>query len=418
LYIHFIELDKISKKLAIMFKIRYIIIILLLSVFACDNLDISSHQAETFVKVIGTGSSQIGNDVKEFNGGYLILATVSSENENTEIVLMQTNKFGNLLPDGIDTLSSLRGGNNTASQILLTDDGGFIILGTVVDTAGIDDKNIFLEKFNSSLVSEGESIFGESEINEEGVAIKKASSGYIIAGSTDIDGDKDIYLVKLDDSRDLEWDQNHGGAGTDYSSDVIVISSGYVVIGTTNSFNLQPGQANNNIMLVETNQTGGSPDFITYGSSNNDYGESLVKLDDGGYIILGTVENLTGDNPSIYIIRAEDNIHNVLWNAQYEEALPSHGYDIIKSNGGFVIVGDIELSSGLAASFFKIDSEGEILIGNLVDESRDGLSYGGFGQKMYSVEQTSDGGYIMVGSSGEEGNEMISLIKVNSDGEL
>lgn len=417
MFIHFIKLNTLSK-LTVMFKIKYILVILIISFLACDNLDITSNQAETFVKVIGAGSNQIGNDIKEFNDGYLILATVTSEKGKTEIVLMQTNKFGNLLINGVDTLSSVRGGNNKASQILLTDDGGYIIIGTVEDTSGINNNNIFIEKFNSNGISEGESFFGDSENNEEGVAIKKASSGYIIAGSTDKEGNKDIYLVKIDDSGNLEWDQNHGGSGTDYSSDVIVINSGYVVIGTTNSFNLQPGQANNNIMLVETNQTGGSPDFITYGSSNNDYGESIVKLDDGGYLILGTVENLTRDNPSIYIIRAEDNIHSILWDDQYEEALPSHGYDIIKSNGGFVVVGDIELSSGLAASFFKIDSEGEILIGNLKDESRDGLTYGGFGQKIYSVEQTSDGGFIMVGSSGAEGNEKISLIKVNSEGEL
>ena len=400
-----------------MYKTKYILILsLFLLLFACDNLDISSNQAETFVKLFGSWSTDTGNDVKEFNSGYLILTTMTSDNENTEIVLLQTDKYGNLKNNGVDTLSSVRGGNNYASKLLLTSDGGFIVLGTVEDTIPniINEKkntNIYVEKFNSSITSEWEQIIGTNS-NEEGTAIKKAYSGYIIAGSTDADdsnndeGMKDIYLVKIDDLGNVEWTKNHGFAEDDYSGDVIVIDNdGYIVVGTS----IHPDLATSNIMLCKSNLTGTSFDNTFYGGSNNDYGAAIAKIDTGGYLIVGNVEEIAGSNSNIYVIKVDD-FGSIIWDEEYgTTAFNDQGFDIIRSNGGFIIVGTYELTSGPAAYFLKIDGDGEKLVE---------ITYGGYGQIIYAIEPTSDGGYIMTGSSGVVGNEMIYLIKVNSEGEL
>ncbi|MCK5170838.1 MAG: hypothetical protein KAQ75_13250 [Bacteroidales bacterium] len=395
-----------------MYRIKYILILsLFISLFACENLDISSDQAETFIKLVGLTSTDIGNDVKEFNNGFLVLATITSETENTEIVLLQTNKFGNSINSGLDTLSSKRGGNNTASRLLLTEDGGFIVLGTVKDTLN-NNTDIYINKFSSAVTSEWEKFIGTTS-NEEGVAIKKAYTGYIIAGSTDAadpsisnpEGNKDIYLVKIDDLGNVEWTENHGFAEDDYSGDVIVIDNGYIVVGTS----IHPDLANSNIMLCKSNLTGTSFDNTFYGGSNNDYGVAIVKVEDGGYIIVGNVEEIAGSNSNVYVIKVDD-LGSIIWDVEYgATALNDQGFDIIKLNGGFIIVGTKELPTGPAAYFLKIDSDGEILIEN---------TYGGYGQTIYSIEPTSDVSYIMTGSSGVEGNEMICLIKVNSEGEL
>ena len=402
------------KIIAIMYKTKYILILgLFLLLFACDNLDISSNQAETFVKLFGSWNTDTGNDVKEFNSGYLILTTMTSNNENTEnteIVLLQTDKFGNLINNG-DTLSLIRGGGNIASKLLLTEDGGFIVLGTVEDTLNANT-DIYINKFSSDATSEWEKYIGTNS-NEEGAAIKKSSPGYIIAGSTDAEdlsisnmaGSKDIYLVKIDDEGNVEWTKNHGFAEDDYSGDVIVIDNGYIVVGTS----IHPELAYSNIMLCKSNLTGTSFDNTFYGGSNNDYGVAIVKVEDGGYIIVGNVEEIAGSNSNVYVIKVDD-LGSIIWDKEYgTTALNDQGFDIIKSNGGFIIVGTKELPSGPAAYFLKVDGNGEILVEN---------TYGGYGQTIYSIESTSDGGYIMTGSSGVEGNEMICLIKANSEGEL
>jgi len=399
------------KIVTIMYKTRYIVISsLFLLLFACDNLDISSNQSETFIKFFGSWNTDIGNDVKEFNDAYLILATGTSNNDNSEIVLLQTNKFGNLLNNGTDTLSSMRGGNNIASKLLLTNDGGFIVLGTVEDTSK-NKTDIYINKFNSAIESEWEKFRGNDNIsNEEGASIKKAAEGYIIAGSTDKEGSKDIYLVKIDDAGNEEWTEEYGWSEDDYLSDILVINERYLAVGTTNSLP-SSGKDLNNILLIEINKNGSTTEIVTYGNLNNNLGSSIVNADDGGYLILGTSFNTAGNNSGIYTVKTEDNIYNIqnTWPKEYAIDALAQGFDIIKSNGEFVIVGTKELPSGSAAYFLKIDRDGEILAENI---------YGGYGQKIYSIEQTSDGSYIMVGSSGLEGNEMICLMKVNSEGEL
>lgn len=393
---------------------KYLVLLIAILGNACDNLDISSNQADAFVKIYGSSYSDIGVDVKPFNNGYILLGTVTSENKQ-DIVLLQTDKFGNIKNGEIDTLSSIRGGSNTASKILLTDDGGFLVLGTVEDTA-LNNTNVYLNKFSAQKSIEWEQFIGGLN-NETAASIRRTPDGYIIAGSTDSEnngnsnpeGRKNVYMVKTDDNGNLQWTENHGGSGDDYSSDIILKNNGYVIIGTTNSFN-EPGQSANNIFIVETNLNGTSPDFITYGSSNDDYGRTLIGLDGGGYLIIGTVENTEGKS-NIYALRVEDNIHNILWNKEFGTTLNDLGYDVISSDERFVIVGSKELPSGTAGYFLKIDGDGIALNG-------EGITYGGYGQTIFAVESTSDGGFIMTGTSGAEGSEMICLIKVNSEGEL
>ncbi len=405
-----------------MCKLKNIIILFSLLFFlACDQLDISSNQAESFVKFYGSEGADVGVDVKNFNNGYLILATATSGSGSTDMVLIQTDKFGNLIESAVDTLSSVRGGNNNASELLLTSDGGFVVVGTVNDTLN-KHTDIYVGKFSSSAENEWEKVIGTIN-NEVGTSVKKANSGYIIAGSTDAEDDgngnnrgfKDIFLVKIDDTGNVEWMQNHGFEGNDYSGEVIVVENGYLIVGTTES--TLHSQENNNIILLKTNQVGISPEIDTYGGDQNDYGNAIVRTSDEEFIVVGSVENVAGDNSSIYVFKISDNIFETEWVEQYEESLNARGYDITGANGGFVIVGDIELTTGFAGSFLKISGDREILIGNS-NEGRDALTYGGYGQKLYAIEPTSDGGYIMVGSSGVSGIEMIYLLKVNSNGEL
>lgn len=391
---------------------KYIVLLLVMVVIACDNMDISSNQANAFFKIYGSNNSDMGVDVKAFNNGYLVLATVASENKK-DIVLLQTDKFGNINAE-IDTLSNVRGGNNEASKLLLTEDGGFLVLGTVEDTAQ-NNKHVYLSKFNAQKTSEWENFLGGSD-NETAAAIKKTNDGYIIVGSTDAQnignsnpqGFLDIYLIKIDTEGNIQWTSNHGGSGNEYASDVILVDNGYLVVGTTDGFD-GPGQAKENIIVIKTNTYGGAPDMETYGSSNNDYGNSLINSADGGFLILGTVEDVTGAKSNIYVIKLGEDIHNILWSSSYGDANDDLAYEIERSNGGYIIVGSKELNTGYAGYFLKIDNDGQDILEN---------TYGGYGQVIKSIQKTSDGGFIMTGSSGAEGSEMISLVKVNSDGEL
>lgn len=415
-------------------KLKYILcVVLAISINSCSNTDLSSDQDKSFVKFLGSYNSDIGKDVKPFNNGYLLLATVTSVNEiNTDIALITLDKFGNSL--SVDTIMH-SGGNNTAGKLLMTDDGGFLLTGSYTDTADYkeiilnDDttiifyEDILLVKFDAGMNQEWESIIGTADNNEQGVSVSKAINGYIVAGNTDAEdavngnpkGQSDILLVKINDAGQEEWTKNHGGNGDDEANDVILINGGYAVVGTSESF-FEPGQDKKNIILIKTNNSGNETDKMTYGGPNNDYGNSIIKSN-GAFLIAGSFEPIKG-NFDAYVLKVlENEIHSIpdtsnitIWDNYIGiNTFNEQAFDIIESETGYIVVGEKELTTGTAAYFINIDFEGNIMYENVL---------GGYGQAMYSIELAADGGYIMTGCSGIEENEMICLIKVNSDGEL
>ncbi|NOQ25202.1 MAG: hypothetical protein GQ564_07550 [Bacteroidales bacterium] len=395
-------------------------LILILTTFSCDKLDISSIQADSFIKLYGSGSKEIGVDVKSFNNGYILLATTTHPNrEDTDIVLIKTDKYGNQKGD-VDTIDS--GGDDVAGKLLLTDDGGFIIIGTISDTTNriSDDVNnldykkfyqdIYIAKYNSGGEIDWRDTVGVKDVNEQAKAIKKAQTGYIIAGSTDRNGSRDVYLVKIYDSGVFDWDNTFGGDKDDYASDIIMHADGYLIIGTSNGYDSFTGLGKFDILLIKTNFTGGETHSHVYGGIYNDYGNSVVETNDG-FVFTGSKENIIGDDADIYVAKIDkENLLEIIWNKSFGDNLYDQGFDILKNENGFTVAGNYEISNGTSAAYFlNIDSEGNELFENIL---------GSYNQSVNSIERISDGSYIMIGNSGQEGNEMICLMKLNNDGEL
>ncbi|MCG8409892.1 MAG: hypothetical protein MI739_01240 [Bacteroidales bacterium] len=397
-----------------MSKFKSILLILLVFIFYnCDNLDISSEQADTFMKLFGANNVDIGKDVKVFDNGYLIAATIIAQDSmHKDIGVIKTDKFGNQEK----VLRVGDGGNDEAAKLLVINSENFLLLGTCYDTVNTN-KNIYLGKYNSDLELQWEKLIGNTS-DDEGISLAKANSGYIIVGNTNRanavnnnpQGVNDIFLIKVDDAGNVEWENSFGGAGIDIAGDVINIGNGYVIVGTTNSFN-EPGQAANNIIVIETNLAGNENDKFTYGSANNDEGTSIVRSNEDGYVITGSIENIAGGNVDVYVAKLGQDIHNVIWTKAYgTTGTRDFASDIIKTNDALVLVGNQNTGTVERTYFVKIDFDGEILKEK---------SYGGYdAQLLYSIERSGDGGFVIVGSSGFEGNEQICLLKVDADGEF
>ncbi|MFP4024756.1 MAG: hypothetical protein ACLFVR_09530 [Thiohalospira sp.] len=345
-------------------KIKYFILfILLVSILSCDNLDISTEQSDSFVKFFGSSLNDYGTAIKEVSDGYVMLANVETEDNGKDIALIKVNKQGNMIWEK----EFGGGGDDIGNDFLLLDDGGFVIVGTYEDTLN-NNTQIYLLKITGSGDEEWAREIGTAN-NEEGVAIKSSSSGFIIAGSTtrrnivnnNPEGRWDILLVKTDDLGNVEWETSFGGDGDDKANDVLIQDNGYFILGTTNSFS-EPGQANNNIIAIKTNLVGGETDRLTYGGSNNDFGSVVLPTDDGGYVIVGSVENVAGSNSDVFLIKTQDYIHEVDWSKSYGTTANDYGYDMVVTNSGYVLVGSKELSTGRAGYFIKVDFNVNIIL--------------------------------------------------------
>jgi hypothetical protein len=235
--------------------------------------------------------------------------------------------------------------------------------------------------------------------------------GYIIAGYTDSygSGKKDMYLVKTDCSGSKVWEKTFGGAEDDYAISVQeTFDSGYILAGETWSY----GAGLNDMYLVKTDSLGNKVWQKVFGGRTEDYANSVQQTSDGGYILAGvTVPYATG-SPDIYIVRT-DSSGSIVWQKAFRGSDDDYAYSIQQtSDGGYIIAGS-KYSYGVSWEdmyLVKVDSSGRKVWENTFGGTRFEIAY--------SVQQTSDGGYILAGRTyvREVGEDDVFLVKTDSSG--
>jgi hypothetical protein len=204
--------------------------------------------------------------------------------------------------------------------------------------------------------------------------------------------------------------KTYGGTGWDVASSVQHTSDGgYIMAGYTGSF----GAGYDDIFLIKTDASGNIIWAKTYGGTYRDYASSVQQTSDGGYIVAGYTESLgTGDDA--FLIKTDAN-GNIIWAKTYEVIYDDRASSVQQtSDGGYILTG---YTRSFGAGFYdifliKTDANGNIQWAKI---------YGGTGwDSASSVQQTSDGGYIVAGYTYSFGAGYfdIFLIKTDANGNI
>ena len=191
-----------------------------------------------------------------------------------------------------------------------------------------------------------------------------------------------LLLVSLSNAQQ-RWERNYGGADGDLGYSVQQTSDGgYVVAGYTVSFgdSIQ-------VYLIKTNATGDTLWTRTYGGTSDDYGYSVQQTMDTGYVIAGKT-NSFGNFYQVYLIKT-NSFGDTLWTRTYGGAGYDDGRSVQQtSDGGYIVAGwTNSFGDGNQVYLIKTNAQGDTLWTK---------AYGGTdGDLGYSVQQTSDGGYIV-----------------------
>ncbi len=232
--------------------------------------------------------------------------------------------------------------------------------------------------------------------------------GYIVAGFTNSFGDSNqFYLIKTDSSGDTLWTRTYGGAGTDEGSSVQQTSDGgYIVAGTTTSFG-----NGYQVYLIKTNASGDTLWTKTYGGAGNDQGWSVQQTSDSGYIVAGWTAS-SAYSPQVYLIKTNAS-GDTLWTKTHGGVYNDYGYSVQQTtDGGYIVVG----STGYSRSSWQVYLVKTNASGDLLWERKYGGDYGQ--DDGYFVQQTTDGGYIVAGETECFGNYwQVYLIKTNPFGD-
>ncbi len=288
-----------------------------------------------------------------------------------------------------------------------TSDGGYIIAGST-RSYGAGNYDIYLIKTDTSGIEQWSQTFGGS-LNDEGRSVQQTTDGgYIIAGYTVSygAGSSDIYLIKTDALGDTLWAQTYGGSNSDWGYSVQQTSDGgYIIAGSTWSYG--PGYVA--VYLIKTDASGTEQWSQTFGGSSYDYGYSVQQTSDGGYIITGWTMSYGAGDYDVYLIKTNGN-GNEEWHQTFGESVDDRGFCVQQtSDGGYVITGTtMHYPNWYDVFLIKTDGNGN---------ERWTRTFGGLGWEWgFSVQQTSDGGYIIVGKTDGAYSDDVYLIKTDGNG--
>ena len=126
------------------------------------------------------------------------------------------------------------------------------------------------------------------------------------------------------------WTQTYGETGTDIARSLIVTSDGgYAIAGYTSSF----GAGNYDFWVVKTDDSGNVEWNQTCGGPAFDRAYALVEASDGGYTIAGY------KGTDFWLVKL-DELGNVMWNQTYKGTYQEIAYALVMtSDGGYALAG-------------------------------------------------------------------------------
>jgi hypothetical protein len=238
-----------------------------------------------------------------------------------------------------------------------------------------------------------------------------SDNGLIIAGETVSygAGGYDAWLIKTDNKGNELWNKTFGGTYKDGARSVQQTSDGgYIIGGYADSY----GYPGHDVWLIKTDSDGNKEWHSIYGGVASDGAFTVRQTMDDGYVALGYTDSFGSNYHDVWLIKT-DSYGTEEWNQTYGTPDWETGYSVEQtSDGGYIIVGTTE-SYGLGSQdawLIKTDSYGN---------EEWNQTYGGFNNDWGSaVCITDDGGYIITGDTRSfgPGGYDIWLIKTDKTG--
>ncbi len=228
-------------------------------------------------------------------------------------------------------------GEDQSYSAIQTLDGGYIVTGYTY-SYGAGSADVYLIKTDSL----GDILWTKTYGNlyrDFGHSIAQTSDGgYIIAGGTMSygAGSYDVYLIKTDSLGDTLWVRTYGGADGDCGYSVAQTSDGgYIVSGYTYSY----GAGSCDVYLMKTDPLGDTLWTRTYGGADEDCGISVAQTSDGGYIVSGYTYSYGAGSGDVYLVKT-DSLGDTLWTKTHGGNYPDYGLSVIRTpDEGYIITG-------------------------------------------------------------------------------
>ena len=307
-------------------------------------------------------------------------------------------------------------------SLLPTADNAFMLGGTT-DSKGAGKIDAWLVKADSEGKVLWDKTFGGAEDDVASDMIKAQDAGYILAGYTQSkgEGNKDCWLLKVDDSGKMLWEKTYGTPTSDAANQVVATADGgYLMVGTHHE---SERKKENGVIRLDFKhfvwvlKTDGEGNELWRKSMDSDDMVSineLIATKDGGFAVVANTKFKGEKYEDIWVLKL-----NKDGEKEWEKVLKGESVDagnsILEDKDGGFFIGGASYESGTGNSdawLVKLNAKGK----KVWDKN-----YGGKGSdQVYTMLESKDGGYLLGGisSSGDKMQGSMWLLKIDKKGKL
>ena len=320
------------------------------------------------------------------------------------IVLLWALTITNALGQGAFTNTIGENWEDEEGYAMYLNSDGTVMIAGFTESISSGWRDAYLVKTTSSGDTLWTKKFGLMGYDEFTDVVKTADGGYAMVGRTWDTGtldDEDVYLVKTDANGNLEWQQTYGGSDDEIGYALKQTQDGgYIITGSVSV----PGGAH--ILLIKTNASGDTIWTKTFQASSYGEGEAVIETSTGDYMVFGYRSN------TMYLMKTDANGDSI-WSQEYPDG--EYGMDMKEtSDGGFILLG---FTNAIGAGDYdmylvKVDANG-------VSQWARTYGFPDY-ENAQAVIQSSDGGYVLVGSTYTyiSDDDDLYIVKTNSTGDV
>ncbi len=294
---------------------------------------------------------------------------------------------------------------------------------------------------------------GGSDTDFSTVFEATADGGYILGGysTSNISGDKtensngqiDIWIVKIDGSGNIMWQNTIGGAGDDFLISMQQTTDGGYIVGAGSDSNISGDKTENSrggldYWILKLDASGNITWQKTYGGNQPEFDTYIVETTDGGYFVGGYSDSdVSGEKTDPtngqrdYWALKLDSSGNIVWQNSIGGSLVDRPQAAFQTSDGGYIIGGFS-TSGISGDkteanqggndywIVKLNSDGTIQWQNTIG--------GNDSDTFRDMIQTADGGYLVGGYSksnisgdkteSSQGDFDFWILKLDSNGNI
>ena len=194
-----------------------------------------------------------------------------------------------------------------------TSDGGYIVaVDTTAFGSGLTD--LWVLKLDSVGNIQWQKTYGGISWDDAEYIQQTDDNGYIVCGDTFPfgAGDEDLWILKLDSSGNVQWQKTYGGIGKEGEARFIQQTSdgGYIVADGTMSY----GAGGKDLWVLKLDSSGNIEWQKTYGGigEEGEEGLSMQQTTDGGYIVANHTSSFGAGLADLWVLKL-DSDGNIQW---------------------------------------------------------------------------------------------------------